>query len=150
MSGRTYDVVALTGQRPSGDALLSGEFLDSGGLGCTGIIKLAQWFVAELLTPEGSVAYAPDRGTGLFDRLATGSLRTEADVFAAFGFAVGQVQAIAAAVETTTMPADERFADAVLLGVEIHPGFLSLSVALTSRAGSSREIIMPIPTVPAS
>jgi hypothetical protein len=64
------------------------------------------------------------------------------------------------AEETSDMPDDERFADAELLNAAVLPGenvsqnsgttavFLTLGVKITSLAGDSREIILPINTLP--
>ncbi len=145
-AGRKFDVLALRGYRPAGDVLLTQDALADGGQICVGIIKLSQWFVAELLTARGSVAYDPTRGTDLYTKLANSRLRTETDVFVAFGFAVGDVKATASLVEPADAPADERFADAVLLAVAIAPGFAQLTVALSSQAGTSRRFIVPVPT----
>lgn len=144
-AGRRFDVAVLRGQRPSGDALASQDILASGGQACAGILKLAQWFVATLLKEQGSMPFDPTSGTTFYTKLASGRLRTAADVFVAFGFAVGDVQAQAKALETAATPADEQFAGAVLDRVEVGNGGVRLHVTLSSAAGTSRAVLLPIP-----
>lgn len=144
--GRTYDTCVLRGQRPAGASRLAQDFLADGGQLCTGVVKLAQWFVMQLCTVAGSMPFDPAAGTSFFAKLATGRLRTETDVFVAFSFAVGDIQALARRVETDATPADERFADAVLDAVAVAPGYAQLHITLTTAAGTSRPIILPVPT----
>jgi hypothetical protein len=144
-SGRLYDVLALRGQTATGEVRLSQDVLAGGGQVATGIVKLAQWAVTELLTAAGSHAFDSTRGTGFLPQLEAGRMRTEADVFVAFGFAVGTLAAQAQAVETAATPPDEQFADWVLNSVVLGPGSVTLYTTLTSAAGSSRPIILPLP-----
>jgi hypothetical protein len=46
------------------------------------------------------------------------------------------------------MPDDERLDDAELLSVGLLPGYMNLSIGITSRAGDAREILVPIATLP--
>ena len=146
---RRYDVAAFRGAHASGDTRLDPSLLDadSGGEAVVGVAKLAQWFLVELMTARGSVPHAPSRGTTFFPELHRGRLRSEADVFAAFGFAVGDLQAAARLTESPSDPADERFADAELLAVAILPGYARLTISIRSRAGSTRQAILPVSTL---
>lgn len=145
-AGRKKDILALRGQRAVGAAPLTQDVLAGGGQVCVGIVKLAQWFVTTLLTRVDSVRFRPGIGTSFYTKLMAGQLRTETDVFVAFGFAVGDLKAQARTIETTTTPRDEQFADAVLLSVAVLPGYAQLHVSLRSKAGDSRTMILPIPT----
>ena len=147
-AGRTVDVLAFRGQTPTGTALLAQDLLSGGGQICTGIVKLAQWFVLELLRIQGSAPFDADGGTLFYQRLASGRFRTDTDVYVAFGFAVGDITARARQVETAATPLDEQFAAAVLDAVTVAPGKVTLHVALTSAAGTARQVILPIPFTP--
>jgi hypothetical protein len=146
--GRLHDVAAFRGQVPAGEALLDGTLFDAESAGeiCVGVVKLAQWFLIELMTERGSRPYDDECGTTFMTELRTGRLRTELDVFVAFNFAVGDIQARARSLESDTDPADERFADAVLQSAVIFPGYVQLHIAVTSRAGNTRKAILPIAT----
>lgn len=148
-TGRTYDVSAFQGVQPIGDVPLEQSLWDagSGGAICTGIQKLAQWFVIEVLLERASMPYDPDRGNDFLHGFTSGAYRTETDIMVGFGLAAGAVQARALLVETADTPADERFAAASLTSVQIQEGGAVLHVRLTSRAGAARAIILPIPVI---
>lgn len=149
-AGRLYDVAAFRGAEPAGDTLLTPSLLDdlSGGEVVVGVAKLAQWFLVELQTEKGTVPHDATRGTSFLAELRGGRLRSETDVFASFSFAVGDLQTIARSIESTADPADERFAAATLLAVAILPGYARLTIAVKSRAGSTRRVILPVQTLP--
>lgn len=151
-SGRTFDVLALRSPSPTSLSLVSqslfNDGLDMGGDVCTGIVKLAQWFLIQLLTPQGSKLYDPLDGTTFISKLIAGQLRTDTDVQMAFGFAVGQITTRARQLQTDATPLDEQFGTATLTQVQIAPGTLTLNITMTSQAGSSWTLIVPIPTVP--
>ncbi len=79
-TGRTYDTLALRGQVPVGSVLLAQDLLAGGGQVATGMIKLAQWFVLQLCTEQGSLPFDPLAGTTFLTKLAAGRLRTETDL----------------------------------------------------------------------
>lgn len=148
-AGRSYDISAFSGGSPSGDVLLIPELASEGAGGeiCTGAAKLAQRFLIELLTEAGSLRYQPERGTYFLSTLQSGRARNETDVFTAFALAVGRVERMFASIERTTDPADERFERAELTLLTFRPDGLRLTIALTSRAGATRPVILPIPIV---
>lgn len=147
-SGRTYDVLAFRGAVEHGEARLDQSLFDadSAGMICTGAQKLAQRFVLELLTEQGSIPYLPTRGTTFMTRLRRGQLRNEADVFVAFSFALNDIELNLTAEESAADPADERFASAALDRVFIEPGTVVLHVTLRSRAGAARKVVLPMAT----
>jgi hypothetical protein len=126
----------------------------------TGIQKLAQRWLLEFLTESGSMPGLPRRGTNFMRAARTGQFRVPINVRAQFASANLVIRRNLRAEETASTPDDERFADAELLNIAILPGFdvnqasgttaafLSLGVKITSRAGDSREIILPIEIVP--
>jgi hypothetical protein len=150
VTARTYDVLAFRGAAPSGEVRLEQSLFGPDDVGeiCTGIQKLAQRFVLEFLTEKGSLPHLANRGCTFMTRLRTGLLRTEADVFIAFSFAMNDVELNLTAEEDGSEPDDERFASANLDRVLIEPGLLTLRVTVRSRAGTSRQPILPIATVP--
>lgn len=147
-AGRTYDVLAFRGAAARGEVRLDQSLFgaDAAGTICTGIQKLAQRFVLELLTERGSLPYSPARGTTFMTRLRQGRLRSEADVFVAFGFALNDLELSLTAEEAGTDPDDERFASASLDKVFIEPGVVVLHVTVLSRAGTARKVILPVAT----
>jgi hypothetical protein len=163
---RKYDYLALQnttavtiGRR---DKKLGLELFNSKTSGAitTGIQKLAQRWLLEFLTEVGSIPGLPNRGTNFMRAARTGQFRVPINVQAQFAAANILVNRNLKAEETENTPDDERFADAELLNVAILPGFdvsqasgttaafLSLGVKITSQAGDSREVILPIEIVP--
>lgn len=146
--GRTVDVMAFQDVvGPGKEARLTPSLVTGGGTVCTGIQKLAQRFLLELLTEQGTILHLPERGTRFLPNLRRG-IRTELDVFTAFGFAVANAARNLRADETTADPDDERFARAELTSVALLPGHVTLHIRLTSRAGTSRPVILPLALVP--
>jgi hypothetical protein len=143
--GRTYDVMAFRGQVASGFAPLSQDFLAAGGQVGTGKAKLAQWFVATLLTDAGSKPYDLAAGTTFLAKLRTGQLRTETAVFVAYGFAVGDILAQARAVQTAATPPYEMLVSAPLTSVTLSGGVAVLAITISTAAGASVPVILPIP-----
>jgi hypothetical protein len=131
---RTYDVLAFRGATARGEVLLDQSLVAS----------------VELLTARGSLPYAPERGTRFLPELVAGRLRSETDVLVAFGFAVGDIRALAAQRETDATPDDERLAAATADRVVILPGVVRLHITITSRAGAARSITLPVATTPAA
>jgi len=147
---RVYDVLAFQGATPTGEVRLDQILFDSAAAGmlCTGVQKLAQRFVLELLTEKGSMLYLPDRGTTFMTRFRQGYIRTDTDVFIAFNLALNDLELNLAAEELDTDPADERYGSATLNQVIITVSTVILHVTLMSQAGTAREVIMPIATTP--
>jgi hypothetical protein len=147
---RVYDVLAFQGAKLLGEVRLEQILFSEAAAGmlCTGIQKLAQRFVLEMLTEQGSMLYLPDRGTTFMIRLRQGYLRVEADVFIAFNLALNSAELSLTAEESNTDPADERYAGASLDLVIITVDTIILHVTLQSRAGNTRQVILPVATTP--
>ena len=88
------------------------------------------------------MTFAPGRGSDFLKSVSRA--RSEAAVQIAFQFALMDVRAQLKAEETEEVPDDERFRDAVLLDAVFFGDSLSLSIALTSQAGITEEIILPV------
>jgi hypothetical protein len=145
--GRRIDVLAFQGATPSGNRLLTQALAVTGGGGnvCAGIQKLSQRFIVELLTERGSMPYAKQRGTDLITRARLGYLRTQLDVFAATSSAVFDAQQNLWNEESDNDPDDESFSSAEILSVSSLPGQAQIKLRVTSRAGTSREVLTPLP-----
>lgn len=147
---RVYDYMAFQNVRASGDALLATELFNTatGGSVCTGAQKLAQRWALEFLTEVGSMPGLPRRGTTFMTAVRLGRLSTYTDVNTNFVFSSYTARLNLQQEEDDTWPDDERLASAELLSVEFAPGYASLSVAIISRAGNTRKVILPINTIP--
>lgn len=147
---RRFDVLALRGQQPMGEVLLSQSLhgQDSSGEICTGVQKLAQRWAMEFLTIRGSMLFLPERGTHFMLHARRGMFRSETDVRSEFNFAAVMARQNLIAEETADMHPEERFATANLLKIVISPGFLALYVEIISQAGENREVILPIDILP--
>ena len=145
-AGRTSDVLAFDGMKEQGDVRLNQELVATGESGAltTGIQKLAQRFLLELLTEKGSLIYEPDRGTFFITRFRMGLLRTSQDLYSAFSSAVTDAKIQLAQEESDQDPPDERYFSAKLLGASLLGDQASLSIRLTSQAGDSRVVIYPL------
>jgi len=148
---RTYDLLALRGIVDSGRAVLNPTLADpetmAGGRAATGIVKLAQRVALLLLTARGSRALEPDVGTDFLNRLRSGALQSEADVYASFQFAAGEIVERLRRETSASAPRDEQLVDLELQHVALAPGQLWLTVALTSAAGAARELKLPVPLI---
>ena len=152
-TGRRFDVLALRGGQSSGVQQLESSLFAPAVSGevCTGIQKLAQRWVLEFLTIRGSMGFhLEDRGSDFVQWLRQGRLRTEFDVQTYFGFAARQVQNSLREEEPEDMPDDERLDQATLAQVQISEQGLELTVEVTSRAGESRQVILPLALTPAN
>lgn len=163
---RKYDYLALqnttavtVGRRDKKLGLELFNKTTSGAL-TTGVQKLAQRWLLEFMTEQGSMPGLPNRGTNFMRAARTGQFRVPINVRGQFAAANMIIARNLRAEETDSMPDDEKFADAELLNVAILPGFdvsqasgttaafLSLGVKIISQAGDTRDIILPIEIVP--
>lgn len=149
-ANRKYDYLAFRGVSTDGDAKLGLALYneDSSGQICTGIQKLAQRWALEFLTETGSMPGRPERGCDFMTAVRRGAMRTQFDVISTFNIAALYITQNLRNEEYEGMPTDEQFAAADILSVAILPGYVNLSVMITSRAGDERAIILPISTMP--
>jgi len=148
---RVFDVLAFRGATQKGEVLLEQSLFDGydGGEICTGVQKLAQRWALEFLTVRGSMPFhLSERGSEFLTWVRQGRLRTEYDVQAYFNFARQQVRTNLLNEETDDMHPEDRLGGAVLLQVTVFQDGLQLSVAISSLAGTEREIILPVPYLP--
>lgn len=142
----SFNGVQLHGQQPLQQSLFS--FGDSGSV-CTGVQKLAQRWLLEFLTEQGSMGFhLSTRGSSFMTWVRQGRLRSEFDVQTFFNFAELQVQTNLQAEETSDQPDEERFDSATLSQILLMDDDIGLVVLIRSRAGDTREIILPINITP--
>lgn len=144
--GRTVDLLAFTGVQESGDQQLQMQLAAAGegGQVCTGMQKLMQRFLRTFFKETGSDIFRPTDGTEFMTRLNRGELRNQVDVLVAFAEAQLDCKRLLKAEETDADPDDERYASAAIESLAVAPGSVKLYIRLTSRAGDSRKVILPV------
>jgi len=144
--GRTVDFLAFDDAKASGDTLLTQALVQPGQSGAliTGIEKLVQRFLLELLTEQGSLDYMLNRGTFFMTALRSGIVRTSQDLFSTFSSAEVDVRNNLRQEEDITDPADERYGSAKLLAASLFGDTATLSIQVNSVAGESRTVIYPL------
>lgn len=145
--GRTVDVLAYRGANVhGGEARLTKQLVGDGDGGeiTTGIQKLSQQFLLELLTVKGSVFAEPERGCSFMADARSGAWRTVTDVFVSFAAALADLETTFDRLDDETAPDDERYADAEIIAVTLAAGAASVSIRVTSQAGDSRVVIAPL------
>jgi len=147
---RRYDLLAFEGVDPEKKSQLRLLLFSDNNSGqiCTGIQKLAQRWLLEFLTETGSMLGKPDRGCDFMRLVRNGRLRNQTDVFYAFTHAEVIVRRNLRTEETADMPNDERIAGADPISISFLPGYAQLQIEITSLAGTTREIILPVSTLP--
>jgi hypothetical protein len=150
-AGREFDLLAFQGAVPVGNTLLAqtlfSEF-DAGEV-CTGVQKVAQRWILHFLTKRGSMRYNQDDGTDFMIDAARGVWQSEEDVFEAYDFAASDVALYMTREENEDMHPEDRFASAELLELELRADrSVSLRIQINTLAGTSRQVILPIPFLP--
>jgi len=100
-TGRIYDAVNRRGEPVSG------------------LMRLGQKFLLELLTIQGSVAYFPARGCHFMSEIEFGSTISPSQITNAFGRALLTITANLQSAEYLTDPTIELFENAVLNSVHV-------------------------------
>lgn len=146
--GRKVDLVAMQGSAPGGPILLQQRIADPGDDGsiCTGVLKLAQDFAIELLTPLGSIPFLPRRGSSFMLEVMGGGARSGGDVSAVFSRALIDIERNLGQDVPEDTPDDERLERADVLDATVVGDRVSLKLKIVSVAGSSAVVIFPLPT----
>lgn len=146
---RKYDVsVSVENTSAEKSELLMQLFSEnSGGEICTGAAFVAQVWLMTFLKAEGSAAY-DDNGCSFVPALLQGHLRTEMDVYQEFALSASQVSRAITSAENSDDDPEDRFDTAELENVTIYPGGLALTVKITTQAGTSRKVILPLSIIP--
>lgn len=147
---RRYDLLAFEGVHPEKESRLNLLLFSKKNSGqiCAGIQKLAQRWLLEFLTERGSMIGKPERGCEFMRLVRTGILRNQTDVFYAFSDAETVIQQNLRQEETDTMDDDERIDSATAISISFLPGYAQLRIEITSLTGNTREIILPVSTLP--
>jgi hypothetical protein len=147
---RTVDLAAFHDQKGEGEGevLLTQALVTVGGSGkvTTGINKLAQRWLIEFMTEVGSLQYLPTRGTSFMTQARLGYLRTTVDTEQAFSLSAFEIKENLLAEAASDTPDDELIAGARLVSMTVRGDGIILVVELKSNAGTSRKVILPIPT----
>lgn len=149
--GRTIDLLAFHGADPDAHNVLLVQSLtdEFGGSVVTGIQKLAQNFLLQLFKINEPDGLDPNEGCQFIRDALQGEWRQTADVTQSFYASLIDIRRNLSIVENRfDYPADERYQSAVIDNVILDGDRVSLSVTLTSRAGSTFEFITPIPVLP--
>jgi hypothetical protein len=144
--GRSIDLLIFDDLTPNGEALLTQALVQDGGSGkvITGVQKLVQRFLLELLTDYESMPYDQDRGCLFLYEAKAGLWQTQLDVMGSFARAATRIARNLRAEEVATDPADERFGSVTLNSVSLSAGTAKVYFELQSLAGTSRVVIFPI------
>lgn len=148
--GRTVDVLAFDDAKAQGETLLTQALVkpnQSGAL-ITGISKLVQRVLIELLTEKGSLLYDANRGTDFITQFRSGLIQTTQDLTSAFALAELDIRLNLGLEENTDDPADERYESMELLSVALATDTATLSIKVNSLAGDSRIVIYPLRSTP--
>lgn len=147
---RRYDLLGFENVKPVGETKLNLVLFSDQNSGqiCTGIQKLAQRWLLEFLTEAGSMVGRKNRGCAFMSEVRTGRLRTQTDLFYSFALSELTVRQNLRTEETDEMPDDERIGNASLLSLAFLPGYAQIKVVITSLAGTTREVILPVSTLP--
>lgn len=149
-AGRLIDLFIFQGAQPTKEQKIHLGF-GIGGAVTTGIQKMAQTFAILFLTETGSVPSAPTRGTGFITAIRQGAIIDEASLQSEFVLAAQLVKNfMALEAEITNPPLDETLADATLKNFDLDEGAgkITIYVLLTSAAGTSWDLYLPLNTEP--
>lgn len=140
----TYDIAIY---QPPGSGIgdhTQTIFSENGGRAVSGVEKLVQRFVLELLTDKESMSLFPSTGTYLLKTLRETIIYSESQIFTAFASAMVDVENSLKAEETSDTPSDEQFGNALLTYIELQLERIVLTISLLAKDGQSRLISIPI------
>lgn len=154
---RNVDVYIMDLPEPSFEGSAKLTFQASrGGKTCAGLQKLAQVYLITLLTGLGSRLSAPSTGTPL-GNLTIGTSNIESQtirhlVNISHAIAVDEIKAEQSNLASSgleQLPDDESLASAAILNLEVADcSSVSMTVLLTSEAGTSVTFVVPLTVVP--
>ncbi len=139
---RSIDLSVFQGVKESGMVTVDQSLFNNGGEVCTGIQKLIQRWLVAFLTPEGTVKFHPERGTEFLSESVNfrNEMEAETEFYLCNSDACDQLRE----EEDSDMPDEERIDSVELKSVVVSATGFSLSVKLTSLAGESTPLILPI------
>lgn len=139
---RSVDLSVFQGIKADGVATIDQSLFNNGGEVCTGIQKLIQQWLITFLTPEGSVKFHPERGTSFLAEAS--NFRNEIEAATEFYVCNSDACDQLEEAETDDMPDDERIDTVKLNNITITSDGFKLKVTLTSLAGNSAPLVLPI------
>ena len=148
-TNRTVDYFIFQDASVSGHPqihLLLGD--ETGGQVCTGVQKVSQTFTSMLLTRTGTLLADATYGTEFMSKAQAGMIRTDSDIKMVFD---GSAELVRRKMRTEAtaknLPTDERLAKVELTSFSLDKGAskLTLVAKLTTDAGDSRTIFLPVP-----
>lgn len=148
-AGRAIDLFIFQGAKPVGDQLIAPGFGPGSGQITTGIQKLVQKWAILFFTELGSMEYQLELGTRFLTVASQGGIRDVLQAKSEFNLAAQQIQQTLSLLEEANpdMPADEKLDSAKLIAVSLDKaaGKLNMTVTITSEAGTSHDVILPVP-----
>jgi hypothetical protein len=143
---RVVDLSIYQGIKPTGDQMLTQALstANHGGVVITGIHKLVQTFALRLLTIKGSMRYLPFEGCDFMAEAQLGLFQNPVDIFSSFSASLVDIEQSFRLDDSTSLPDDERYDSAELVGITLSGTSASVRVKVTSRAGTSRVFIEPL------
>lgn len=143
----TIDLTLFHGTQLSGRVTLAQSLGGDTGRGTqlTGILKLSQNFLTELLQTSGSMPLRPRDGSSFMAEIYQGYIRTQADLLAAFTRALVDIESNLTARERDDDPLDERYGGATIRSVELYQGTAKIYIDLYSQDPNA-SATLPIET----
>jgi len=138
----TFDVAAFQSSSPYASQTLADS--QNNGQTLTGMAKLSQRFILELMTGKNSVPLSTE-GCNFVARLKAG-VASETDVFLAFHSSLGDVAKLLASQESSTDTPDEQLASVAVISLllDASSGSLSLALRLRNKAGVTHRVSLPL------
>ena len=146
-TGRLVDSLICQGLNFSGESNLPVQLLfgDNERI-ISGVQKMIQRWIIAFMTKRGTVQANSTFGTEFMRNLERGYIVTDADVQAEFlDAAVMAAESITIALTGQTIPEDEQLDSTDLLSFNLQDTSLALRVRITSVAGESTTVMLPIP-----
>ena len=146
-TGRTVDLFIMQGAQESGmQAITPGLGADFGGAVTTGVQKAAQFFMILFLTELTTRTHEPTFGTRFITKTRHSNVNSS-QVQLAFHEAAEDVMEQQSRYKETGAADDEVIGNLELLNFSIpNTAELDLTVRITTLAGSSRVVVLPVTT----
>lgn len=136
----TIDVAAFQSDSPYATQALATPA--NNGLAVSGMEKLVQRFVLELMTVKNEVPQSA-QGCDFVNRLIAG-VASETDVFLAFNASLNDVVNRLRAVERAADESVEKLASVAILNLTLANGSLSLNLRLRNQTGETQNVSLPL------
>lgn len=115
----------------------------TGGFLVSGVSRLVQRVVLELLTEQGTLTYQPTRGTPFLTMLKT-QLFSELDVLAAFAASKPVLRTNLQGEERPWDVASERYSTCSIDQVLISAAAVQLRLSIVSLSGETTSAVLPV------